>query len=56
MKKIKFSLNNERINLEILINESRRTYTSEKYDITIIELNKNDGLKQDSFFEIDNKI
>ena len=55
-QKIKLSLNNERINLEILIDESRRIYTSEKYDITIIEINKDDGLKNDSFFEIDNKI
>ena len=28
-----------------MIDESRRVFTSEKYDITIIELKKNDGLK-----------
>ena len=55
-EKIWISLNNERKNLEILIDESRRTYTSEKYEITIIEINKDDGLKQDSLFEIDNTI
>ena len=55
-EKIIFSLNNDKINLEIIIDESRMTFTSEKYDITIIEIKKNDGLKKDSFFEIDNKI
>ena len=54
--KIKFSLNQEKINFEILIDESRRKYTNEKYNITIIEIKKDDGLKKDSFFEIDNKI
>ena len=59
-KKIKFSMNDEAKNYEIEIDKERRTYTSIKYDITIIELKKNDNLdndlNNDSFFDIDEKI
>ena len=36
-KKIKFSINNDEIDYEIEIDKSRKIYTSDKYDITIIE-------------------
>ena len=54
-KKIKFSLNNKK-NYEILIDESRKTYTSEKYDISIIEMKQKDGIAIDSFLEIDSRV
>ena len=55
-KKIKFSLDNDREEKEIIIDEDRIKYTNKKYDITIIEIKKKDGIKNESFFEIDNKI
>ena len=54
--KIKFSLNNEKEFFEIEIDEDRKTYTSLKYDVTIIEIKQKDNLKKDSFLEIDNDI
>jgi len=55
-KIIKFSLNNERKQMEIAIDESRRTFTSRKYDVTIIEMKQNDGIQYKSFMEIDKDI
>ena len=55
-KKIKFTLDNDRKQKEIILDEKRKKYTSEKYDITIIEIKKNDGIEKESFFEIDNQI
>jgi hypothetical protein len=55
-KKIKLSLNDEDKNYEIEIDKGRRTYTSIKYDITIIELKNKDHLNNVSFFVIDEKI
>ena len=54
--KIIYSLNNNKINKQIIIDESRITYTSKKYDITIIEIKEKDGINKDSFLEIDNQI
>ena len=51
--KIRFSLNNNEKNFEIYIDKERKAYTSELYDITIIELKRNDGLKPNQFFDID---
>ena len=53
-KTIEFSINKN--NFRILIDESRKIYTSKKYDITIIEITKEDGIDIDSFFDIDNDI
>ena len=39
-KKIKFTLDNDREKKEILIDENRRKYSSDKYDVTIIEIKK----------------
>jgi hypothetical protein len=44
-KKIKISLNNERKQMEITIDKSRRIFTSRKYDVTIIEMKQNDGIQ-----------
>lgn len=55
-KEISFSINNGKIQKKILIDNSRKIYTDKKYDITIIEIKKDDGLKSDSFLEIDNEI
>ena len=52
-KKIEFSINNEEKKFEIVINERRKVYTNEEYDITIIEIKKADGLRDDSFLEVD---
>ena len=42
--------------MEITIDEKRKTFTSEKYDVTIIEMKPTDGIKLDSFMEIDKDI
>ena len=55
-KKINISLNKKSINKEIFIDNSRKTYTNEFYDITIIEIKSNDDLKEEQFLEIDPKI
>ena len=55
-KKIKFSLNNGKKQIEITIDDSRRTFTSKQYDITIIEMKPNDGIDIKSFMEIDKDI
>ena len=55
-KKIKFSLNNEKTFYEIEIDKSRKIYTNEKYDITIIEIKEYDKLNKISFFDIDEQI
>ena len=55
-KKIKFSLNKEKYFYEIEIDKSRKIYTNEKYDITIIEIKQYDKLNQISFFDIDEQI
>jgi len=55
-KKIEFSTNNEKENFNLVIDETRKIFTNEIYDITIIEINENDGLKRDSYLEIDNTI
>ena len=53
-KKINISLNNEE--LQILIDDFRKTYTNSLYDVTIIEIKQNDGIKKSSFLEIDDGI
>ena len=55
-KLIKFSLNDEKKIFEISIDSSRKTYTNEKYDITIIEIKKTDNLNFNNFLEIDENI
>ena len=43
-------------NYKLSLDDSRSFYTSGKYDITIIEIKKNDGLNMDNFLEIDENI
>ena len=54
--KIKFSLNNDKINLEICIDDSRITFTNVKYDVTFIEIKPTDGIDKNAFLDIDNEI
>ena len=42
--------------LKLVFDDSRRFYTNKKYDITIIEIKKDDGLDLESFLEIDYEI
>ena len=53
-KKIKISINDDKIYKYIEINKSRLIFTSEKYDITFIEIKEKDELKD--FLELDNNI
>ena len=55
-KNINFSINNEEKAFKLVIDSKRKVYTNEVYDITIIEIKKEDGIKDDSFLEIDDLI
>ena len=48
---INISLNDEKIQINILINNNRKIYTNEKYDITITEIIETD--KINNYLEID---
>jgi len=54
--KINFSLDEGRINKEITIEENRKKYTNKEYGITFIEIKSKDGIKKESFMEIDENI
>ena len=54
---IQFTLDDDKIQKEILITNKRRTYTNVEFDITIIELYpKEDSIQPDSFLDIDPQI
>ena len=55
-KKIEFSVNNDNKKFNIIIDSKRKVYSNKTYDITIIELKKEDGIKDDSYLEIDEQI
>ena len=56
-KKIKFSIDNDKINYEIIIDELRKVYINEEYGITIIEIKEiYDNLEQIYFLEINKSI
>ena len=55
-KTIKFSLDNDKNFYSFLVGEDRKTYTNDYYDVTIIEIKKEDNLKDISFFDIDKQI
>ena len=56
-KTIEFTVNDDKKYFKIKIDESRKVYTNEIYDITIIELYKEkDGIKEDSYLEVDDII
>jgi len=50
---IKLSINENKIFKEIIIDNSRKIYTREEYDITIIEIKSEDKINSDSFLEVD---
>ena len=50
-KKIKISINDDKLYKYIDINKSRLMFTSEKYGITFVEIKENDEIK--NFFELD---
>ena len=52
---INFSINNDYKDFRILIDNNRKTFTNESYDITIIEIKKEDKIDPKSF-DIDNQI
>ena len=54
--KINISLNEGIINKEITIEENRKKYTNKEYGITFIEIKSKDGIKKESFLEIDENI
>ena len=53
---IKFSLNNDNKQYNILIDNTRKTYTNEFYDVTIIQIKENDKIDEKSFFDLDKQI
>ena len=55
-KEIKFSLENDKHNFSIIIDDSRITYTNNELDFTIIEIKANDNLDIKSFLEVDPSI
>jgi hypothetical protein len=42
--------------VKLKINKLRKIYTSQKYDVTIIELKSNDNINEEDLFEIDENI
>ena len=55
-KTIYFTLNNDTKDYKLLIDKSRKIYTNKTFDITIIEIKKDDKIDDNSFFDIDRKI
>jgi len=56
-KEINYTLNNDKIKKSIVINKSRKFYTSKEKDITIIEIDpKEDNISDDSFLNVDENI
>lgn len=56
-KTIKFTVYNDKMDFKIIIDKSRKVYTNEDYDITIIELKpQKDGIKDDSYLDVDDCI
>ena len=55
-KTIEFSLDNDLKKIKILIDNERKTYSNKSYDVTIIEIKKDDNINRKSFFELDQQI
>ena len=53
---INFSINNHYKDFHILINDKRKTYKNEPDNVTIIEIKKEDGMDEKSFFDINNQM
>ena len=54
--KIKFTINNVKINIEIIIDDIRKIYTNKVIDATIIEIKENDKIDKKLFLVIDDQI
>ena len=55
-KTIKISLNNGKKIIDIKLDSSRKKYTNKEYDVTIIEIKKDDNTKDNFFLQIDENI
>ena len=55
-KNIEFTLNNDKKKMIITVDNSRKIYENEDYDIIMIEILKKDNLDFNSFLEIDDGI
>lgn len=55
-KKINLSISNEKQPFEFEIDNKRKVYTNEAYDITIIEIKNSDNINTDSFLDIDEQV
>ena len=53
---IKFSINNDAKYYNILIDNFRKTYSNESYDVSIIEIIEDDNIDEYSFFHLDKQI
>ena len=53
--KIKFNLNNNKRNIIISIDNTRKCYSSDKYGLSIIEIKKEDNFDDINFIEVDNE-
>ena len=54
--KIKFTLNNDTLSFEIKIDNFRKVYTNERFDVTFIEIKKSGNLDINSFLDLDYQI
>ena len=54
--KINISFDEGKINKEIIIEENRKIYTNQECGITFIEIKSKDGIKRESFLDIDENI
>ena len=55
-KIIEFSISNDKYFFRIVIDNLRKKYTNKDYDVTFIEIYKNDGLNINLFLDIDDMI
>ena len=55
-KTINFTINDDEKDYKILIDNNRKVYINEKYDVTIIEIKEDDKIDGKSFFNLDNGI
>ena len=55
-KKINFTINNDKISKEITIDGSRKAFTNQNYDITIIEMKTSDNIDFKTFLQIDENV
>ena len=53
---IKFSINNDYKEFKLLLDNTRKIYTNEYYDVTIIEIKEDDNIDEKSFFDLDKQI